>query len=64
MIAFSPSVPSDAVPERITPIAFAPNSLAREVKKMSIGLCASRATLGVNTNIRWESAIVVLGGMT
>ena len=38
VMAFSPSVPSDAVPERITPIEFEPLSWAREMRNESIGL--------------------------
>src|SRR5215471_8444748 len=64
LMALSPTVPSDAVPDRITPIELAPISWASDVKNTSIGLCASRATLGVNTSVRPDNAIVILGGMT
>ncbi len=65
LMASSPRVPSDAVPDRTTPIARLPASSAREPKKWSIGMPGivvfRRAT-------RWSTPplmlIVVFGGIT
>ncbi len=46
LMALRPSVPSDAVPERIAPMELAPLSFASETRNASIGLWNSLAGLG------------------
>src|SRR5256712_4516315 len=65
LIAFSPSAPSDALPERITPIARMFMSSASERRKRSIGMWGPRSSDRC-ARFRTPSAMVMLvfGGMT
>ena len=62
LIASSPSVPSVAVPERITPIARSRWSCASDSKKASIGWCAPRSCgRGFNFKTPFDDAQIRVG---
>ena len=64
LMAFSPRVPSEPVPESSTPIEAGPCCSASAVKKSSIG-CRRRASdPGVSLSTPWPSVIRLLGGIT
>src|SRR5713101_1112168 len=65
LIAANPNVPSEAVPERIIPIALLLWSSASERKKRSMGMGWPRVSVrAVSRNIPCEMVMSTLGGIT
>src|SRR6266478_6477327 len=66
LMALNPSVPSEAVPERITPIAWLFRSAASERKKRSMGRCSFAVPLsrGRRVSTSCEITMSALGGIT
>ena len=52
LIARSPSVPSEPVPDSTTPIAWVVRSAASALKKKSIGRCGPRISVGRGTRLK------------
>ena len=64
-IAWRPSVPSEPMPERITPMAWLPCTSARVLRKESMGMCAAPVELrGTSFSMPSTRTMSLEGGMT
>ena len=65
LIALSPRVPSDPVPERTTPMAAVLRSSARELKNSSMGWCGTEPrSRGVSLRAPCRRIMLLFGGIT
>ncbi len=65
LIARRPSVPSEPIPERMTPMLLSCQSSARERKKKSIGRRSPRGAAGSSRcSVPWRMDMSLLGGIT
>gem|GEM_PF-3431982 len=63
--ACKPRVPSEPLPERMTPMALSASSSASDSRKWSIGMWTSRSVLrGAIFSLRLAMRIALFGGMT
>ena len=63
-IARRPRVPSEPMPDRITPMAWLPCTSARVFRKESIGMCAPVALRGTSFSRPEARTMSLEGGMT
>jgi len=65
LIAMSPAVPSEPLPERTTPMALLPSSVASDTRNSSIGIRTSFSVRrGVTFSRRPATRMALLGGIT